>query len=67
MLISWAGRPEVGRAAYLRSPLVLRFTDVAHQLPTLPLEWVVSPFDDLGTGMWAFELNLVPSGSTDRI
>ena len=55
------------RAAYLQSPSALRFTDVAQQHSTLLLEWVVSPFDDLGTDMWVFELNLVPSGSTDRI
>ena len=57
----------LGRAAYLQSPSALRFTDVAQQHSTLLLEWVVSPFDDLGTNMWAFELNLVPSGSADRI
>jgi len=47
--------------------LALRFADVADQHSTLPLGWVVSPFDDLGTDMWVFGLNLVPSGSTDRI
>ena len=57
----------LGWAACLRSPSALRFADVAQQHSTLLLEWGVSPFDDLGTGMWAFELNLVPSGSTDRI
>ena len=67
MLLSWAGRPEVGRAACLRSPSALRFADVAQQHSTLLLEWVVSLFDDLGTGMWIFGLNLVPSESTDRI
>ena len=67
MLISWAGQPEVGQAACLRGPTVLRFADVAQPHSTLPLDWVVSPFDDLGTGMWVFGLNLVPSGSTDWI
>ena len=67
MLPSWAGQPEVGRAAYLQSPSALRLADVAQQHSTLLLEWVVSPFDDLGTGMWAFGLNLVPFESTDRI
>ena len=47
--------------------LALCFTDIADQHSTLPLGWVVSPFDDLGIGMWASELNLVPFGSTDRI
>ena len=47
--------------------LALRFADVADQHSTLPLGWVVSPFDDLGTDMWVFGLNLVPSGSTNRI
>ena len=28
----------------------------------MPLGWVVSPFDVLGTGMWVFGLTLVPSG-----
>ena len=64
---SWARQPEVGRAACLWSPSALRFADVAQQHSTLLLEWGVSPFDDLGTGMWAFELNLVLSESTDRI
>jgi len=67
MLLSWAGRPEVGRAACLPSPSALRFAGIAQQHSTLLLEWVVSPFDDLGTDMWVFELNLVPSGSADRI
>ena len=67
MLLSWAGGPEVGWAACLWSPSALRFADVAQHHSTLLLEWVVSPFDDLGTGRWAFELNLVPSGSTNRI
>ena len=67
MLLSWAGRPEVGRAACLRSTSAFRFAAVAQHHSTLLLEWVVSPFDDLSTGRWAFDLNLVPSGSTDRI
>ena len=67
MLLSWAGQPKVGRAAYLPSPSALRFADVAQQHSTLLLEWVVFPFDNLGTDMWVFELNFVPSGSTDRI
>ena len=57
----------LGRADCLRSPSALRFADVVQQYSTLLLEWVVSPFDDLGTDMWAFKLNLVPSRSTDRI
>ena len=67
MMLSWAVRPEVGRVACLHSPSALRFAEVAQHHSTLLLEWVVSPFDDLGTGRWAFELNLVPSGSTNRI
>ena len=62
---SWAGQPEVGRAAYLQSPSALRLADVAQQHSTLLLEWVVSPFYNLGTDMWAFKLNLVPSGSIE--
>ena len=49
----------LGRAAYLQSPSALRFTDVAQQHSTLLLEWVVFPFDVLGTGMWVFGLNLM--------
>ena len=67
MLLSWAGQPEVGWAACLRSPSTLHFADVAQHHSTLLLKWVVSPFDDLGTGRWAFELILVPSGSTDSV
>ena len=67
MLESGAEQPGVGRAACLRSLSALRFADVAYQHSTLSLEWVVSPFDDLGTDMWVFGLNLVPSESTDRI
>jgi len=58
---------SLGRAACLHRLSALRFADVADQRSTLPLEWLVSPFDDLGTGMWVFGLNLVPSGSTDWI
>ena len=57
----------LGQAACLQSPSALRFADVAHQHSTLLLEWVVSPFDVFGTGMWVFGLNLVPSEYTDRI
>ena len=67
MLLSWARRPEVGQVACLLRPSAIRFANVAQQHSTLLLEWVVSPFDDLGIGMWASELNLVPFGSTDRI
>ena len=52
----------LGRAAGLWHSSVLRFTDIAHQRSTLPLDWVLSSFDILGTGMWVFGLNLVPSG-----
>ena len=65
MLPSLAGRPEVGRAAWLQRPSALRFADAAQQHSTLLLEWVVSPFYNLGTDMWAFKLNLVPSGSIE--
>ena len=50
-----------------RSLSALLSADVADQHSTLPLGWVVSPVDDLGTDMWVFGLNLVPFGSTDRI
>ena len=65
MLLSWAGQPEVGRAACLRSPSAFRFADIAQHHSTLLLEGVVSPFYNLGTDMWAFKLNLVPSGSIE--
>ena len=57
----------LGQAACLWHSSALYFTDIAHQRSTLPLDWVLSSFDVLGTGMWVFGLNLVPSGSTDRI
>ena len=57
----------LGQAACLWHSSALRFTDIAHQHSTLPLDWVLSSFDVLGTGMFVFGLNLVPSRSTDRI
>ena len=57
----------LGRAAWSRGLSALRFTDIAHQRSTLPLDWVLSSFDALGTGRWDFGLILVPSGSTDRM
>ena len=67
VLESQAGHPGGGRAARSRGLSALCFADVANQHSTLPLGWVVSSFDDLGTGMWVFGLVLGPSGSTDRI